>query len=314
MATKGNTTLTQSSMGTLQACPTMYDLRINQGYVSIDRPVALKVGSAFHKGVEAFRVHGTWDTFEVGVVLNELESDQRCVVRVMLEVYARKYASETWEYEAVEKQMSYTDAFDGVDVRGVIDAIATDGGRRYLVETKTTARIDGAYLESLWYKRQTLMYAWMEGDIDGVVYDIIQKPTIRRLKATPEDKRKYNKDGDLNKKQRETDESDVAFMERLRAWYGEHPETLHRETIVHTEDQIAAFRNDLSDIASLLKHFEAKGSWPRNLTACFAYGRPCEFAQYCQSDRNPMILDSYYKKRDDVHPELEEEDDNTDTK
>jgi len=312
MATKGNTTLTQSSMGTLQACPTMYDLRINQGYVPLDRPITLKVGSAFHKGVEAFRVHGTWDTFEVGVVLNELEPDQRCVVRVMLEVYARKHAGETWCYEAVEKQMSCANAFEGVDVRGVIDAIVTTmNGERFIVETKTTARIDGTYLESLWYKRQTLMYSWMDGDVDGVVYDIIQKPTIRRLKATPEDKRKYNKDGDLNRKQREHDESDGEFMERLRSWYRDHPEALHREKIVHTEDQIAAFRNDLSDIASLLKHFEAKGSWPRNLNACFAYGRPCEFAQYCQSDRNPMILDSYYKKRDDVHPELEEEDGNT---
>jgi len=303
-------------MGTLQACPAMYDLRMNKGYVSIERPITLKVGSAFHKGVETFRIHGTWDTFEMGVVLNELEPDQRCVVRVMLEVYTQKYSGETWSYEAIEKQMSWNNAFDGVDVRGVVDAIVrTMNGDRLIVETKTTARIDGAYLESLWYKRQTLMYCLMEGgDIKGVVYDIIQKPTIRRLKATPEEKRKYNKDGELNGKQREHDESDGGFMERLRAWYRSHPEALHRESIVHTKEQVEAFRQDLDDVVSLLKHFQSRGSWPRNLNACFAYGRPCEYAQYCQSDGNPMILESYYKKRDDVHPELENENDNTDTK
>ena len=316
MASERNTILTQSSMGCIQECACKYNLRYNEGYESIDRPEALTVGTAFHAGVEAFRKHGTIDTFAVNAMLNGLESDHRCLVTAMLKAYTDRYADDDWTYDAVEKQLHVVNPLDcdGVDIRGVADAIVLIGGRRYLVETKTTARIDGTYLESLWYKRQTLMYSWLLDDIAGVIYDLIQKPSIRRLKATPEEKRKYTKDGMLNARQRAVDESDEEYSARLDDWYELRPEALHRETVIHSEAQIQMFEADISGVAALVKHFEREGHWPRSLSACFAYGRPCEFALFCQSNNSQMILDTHFQKRERPHPELEEEDDSTNTK
>jgi hypothetical protein len=279
----------------------------------------------FHLGVECFRerqsIGRVEDFRELEQALDEMGSDAACVTRAMLIAYFEKYQDDSWEFVSVEKkwETDWGGVVSGFSMQGVVDALVADGHDGVLlVETKTTARLDGSYLEGLWSRRQTLVYDMAMRshgyNVSGIVYDIAQKPSIRRLKATPEAKRKYKKNGELIARHRAVDESDEEYMVRLNAWYEDHPEAFHREPVLHTQSQLDDIRRDVIGVMGLINHYAEQDFWPRSLTSCYAYNRACEFVPYCQSGRNPLVRESHYRV-DEIHPELKEKnDDNTDTK
>ena len=309
-----NLMITSSSMGTLQACAENYRLRYVAGLEAIDKPRALFVGSIFHDAVEVFRNGGTLHDMR-SVVAESMPSDNdACLLTAMIEAYHAKYRREaTTHFVAVEKEFYY-DLTSDVVLAGKVDAIAKNSaGGHLLYETKTVARIDGNYLERLWSARQTLIYNYIpnkEYDIRGVVYDLVGKPTIKRLPATPVEKRRYVVDrvtGEprLHAKQRDRDETDAEFLTRLREWYQSHPEALHRELIVYTPAQLEAIEHDVRNEVKRLKWHIQSGVWPRSLSSCHRFNRPCEFSPLCQSGGNPVVLETHYQRRDKIHSELE---------
>jgi len=309
-----NKILTQSSIGAVQACAFRYNLKYNEGLAPLDKAVHLYIGSVFHLGVECFRkrqsIGKVEDFRELGQALDDMGGDAACITRAMLIAYFERYQDDGWEFVSVEKKWETGPHPLGFNMQGVVDALVDDGNDGVLlVETKTTARLDGSYLEGLWSRRQTLVYDMamrsLGYDVTGIVYDIVQKPSIRRLKATPEAKRKYKKDGELIARHRAVDESDEEYMVRLSAWYADHPEAFHREPVLHTQSQLDDMARDVLGVMSLINHYAEQDFWPRSLTSCYAYNRACEFVPYCQSGRNPLVRESHYRV-DEIHPELKE--------
>ena len=313
--------LTSSSIGTLQACAKNYRLRYVENLEAINKPHYLSLGSAFHAGVEVFRKGGSRAearSHACSVARDRLDNDDLCVLVAMMEAYCKKYCDESGAFVKVEYEFSFdlSEGWADTTLCGVVDAIAKAGEGHLIYETKTTGRIDGAYLERLWSARQTLIYNWvlneMGWNIQGVVYDLVQKPTIRRLKATPIEKRKYTKSATtgakvLRKNQREYNETDAEFLDRLHRWYLEHPGALHRELVVYSQHQLSDIKADVRDTWHELNWHMKTGKWPRSLAACHRYNRPCEFAPLCGAANPQLIMDTHYQKREATHPELTEE-------
>jgi len=141
------------------------------------------------------------------------------------------------------------------------------------------------------------------------VYDLVGKPTIKRLKATPVQKRNYVVDkgtgeSRLSAKQRDRDETDAGFLGRLREWYANHPEALHRELIIYTPAQLDSIEQDIRNEVKRLQWHMHTGTWPRSLGSCHRYNRPCEFSPLCSSGGNPVVLETHYQRRDKTHSEL----------
>ena len=309
-----NRVLTQSSMGAVQACAFRYNLKYNEGLAPLDKAVHLHIGTVFHLGVELFRerqsVGKVEDFRELEQALSDMGGDAACITRAMLTAYFDKYQDDDWEFVSVEKKWEMGPGPSGFSMQGIVDALVDDGrGGVLLIETKTTARLDGSYLEGLWSRRQTLVYDMamrsLGYNVTGIVYDIVQKPSIRRLKATPVEKRKYKADGSLIARQRVEDETDEQFTARLDEWYEAHPEAFHREPVLHTQSQLNDICRDVEGVMSLINHYAEQDFWPRSLTSCYAYNRACEFVPYCQSGRNPLVRESHYRV-DEIHPELKE--------
>jgi|MDTA01.3.fsa_nt_gb hypothetical protein len=308
--------MTSSSIGTLQHCAKAYKLKHVDLIESAHKPQYLTIGSAFHAALELFR-SGAKTVAELRSALmpyaDRLDSNGLCVLTAMVEAYWKKYARNRETFDKVEMEWgSYESIYQENDayISGVVDALDA-GGRIW--ETKTVSRIDGSYLEALWSARQTLMYAayLMRAGVEvtGVVYDIVQKPTIGRLLATPVEKRRYVKDKEtgemrLHAKQREADEPDAVFLNRLRKWYDDHPEALHREEIFYTQAQLDLVRHDVRAEAKRLMWHTGTGEWPRSLNACYRGNGKCEFAALCGSGESSLILDAHYKKKEKQHPEL----------
>ena len=316
--------ITSSSTGALQACPKYYHLKHIELLQAKDKADALLMGTAFHSCIEAWRLAQAKDSVipleNAQAALNELvlDRDHRCKLDAMLAAYNEHHYMEQWRYNAIEFdfRVSLSPAeiahpAKNYNLAGVIDALVQlDSDRIAIVETKTTAKIDQSYIDSLWSARQTQLY-WIALErlgmrVDCVIYDVIEKPKTRRKKATPPDLLKYKKDGTLYATCRMEDEHDEAFIDRIREWYREHPDAIQRFEIRYTRDELKAMESDLLDVAVELDFRETLNVWPRALSSCYRLGRRCEFTPYCGSGGNPIILESHFEKRESAHSELKQ--------
>jgi hypothetical protein len=205
-------------------------------------------------------------------------------------------------------------------VAGKIDALATTpDGRVALVEHKTSSRDASAgsdYRRALTLDPQVSIYfdgALSVGhDPDLCVYDVLKKPTLKPLLATPEESRKYTKDGRLYASQRADDETVDAYRQRvvdaICAEPGEHfiraeivrpgdERTHHHWNAWHTvrgiEDQRAAVRACGGDYRAVPQHSEA----------CHRFGAPCQFLPVCEG--TARLDDPHaYRRLPLIQPEL----------
>jgi len=120
------------------------------------------------------------------------------------------------------------------------------------------------------------------GDVEGCIYDVIKKPTLKPLEATPKDKRRYRKsDGALYSGQRENDETPGEFRQRLVEELARRPDAYYRRAhVIRLDSELDAARWDVWNAARRIAR-----SWgtyaPRNPDACFTYRAPCEYFAVC---------------------------------
>lgn len=178
---------------------------------------------------------------------------------------------------------------DGLRIQGHIDAVVLYAGRYMVLERKTTSQaLDADYFAALEMDDQVHGYyigAQTLGlNVQGVLWEVVHKPQIRPLKATPEDKRKYTKKpktledgtvrpaGSLYENQREFDETPEEFYERCLANFDPVTDYALREIAV-TSDRLASFT---SDTAAQLQVIRDGAAW-RNPQAC----HDCHFTGIC---------------------------------
>ena len=138
---------------------------------------------------------------------------------------------------------------------GKIDAIAKDKatGKHIIVEHKTTSQDIGPgsdYWKKLPIDGQVSGYyvgaSTLGYEVDVCLYDVIRKPTIRPYKATPEENRKYKKDGTLYAGQHEHDEDPHEWEARLMADIAERPDYyFQRVEVVRSESDLSDYLFDM---------------------------------------------------------------------
>lgn len=143
----------------------------------------------------------------------------------------------------------------------------------------------------------------------GVLYDVARKPALRPYQATPEESRKYKKDGTLYANQREHDETPEEYYGRVLADIAEKPDVyFQRGTVVRLADEVAAAAEDAWTLAKWIREvqLEADGrgeaAWPRNVDACYTYGRACDYWDVCSGTAS--IGDDTRYETTDAHTEL----------
>jgi hypothetical protein len=114
-----------------------------------------------------------------------------------------------------------------------------------------------------------------------IIYDVIGKPGIRPSKTTPEDKRKYTKDGKLYANQRDVDETPEEYGARLRDDIAANPgRYFQRKTVVRNEQDILEYLEDCWSVGKLIMESRNENFWPRRPAQCFNYGQ-CQFYPVC---------------------------------
>lgn len=195
--------------------------------------------------------------------------------------YKDDFVDKNWE--AVEQVGSTM--FFGSLLRRKIDGKFRINGKKWLLETKTMARIElGSLLLKLTFDFQNLFYVICEeendpGDtVDGVLYNIIRNPSTKPKAEEP-----------LNE-----------FFQRLRKEVQKKPKYYFlRYEIPYTYEDKQVFRSELREILEEVAHVLG-GIMPvyKNPLAC--QGRfTCDYLPICSSGKI-----SGYKKRKFLFPEL----------
>lgn len=297
------TRLTTSQVKSFKTCRKRYELEYVEMLKPIETPKALEIGTLYHAGLEAILSGIPASDIESFMLdMQHKNADAKGIDFEPLNAYiaiemARAWDRESgwrdWKIISVEKAFEVSTGY-AKRLVGKIDGlvIRPDTGKTYLIEHKTTSQwgVDGSdYLHNLLWDEQSTNYLYaykrmlhdgvIEGEpVDGIFYDIIEKPSIKPFSATPPEKRKYTRDGRLYAGQHESDETPEEFRIRVREWYAAAPR-IHTAFIYRTPADIAAqiadFNLTLKDIVAA----EREGTFYRNPEACKIL--PCPYRSKC---------------------------------
>ena len=327
--------LTASRLRCFRTCPRLHHLRYVEGWKPRAESEALRVGSLFHRGLEAW-----WTTVAAGdldgapllvalAAVNGLAIDAFEQVRVneLLRGYDLAWRADAAAFEVLGVEVAYTAPLLNPatnlarsrtwQLAGKIDAIVRRraDGRVLVVEHKTTAEEIASDADHYWstlaLDHQISGYVVgaeaMGHRVDEILYDVARKSGLRPLRATPVESRKYTKDGRLYANQREADETVEDYRARVRAEIeGDLARFFQRRSIPRTESQIRDFLYDAWQQGRAMREMELEGFAPRNPEACHRFGT-CAFWQVCSTGSHPADHMNDYDQITNVNPELTEE-------
>jgi len=143
-------------------------------------------------------------------------------------------------------------------------------------------------------------------DVESVVYDVVKKPTIKPYKATPEESRKYTKEGKLYANMRENPETPAEWRDRLTADIEARPDYYFaRREIPRLPSDLDTFRRELWQQAASIRESRNSGRWFRNTGACISPYR-CDYLDVCHNEIDVNEPPSGFVRVVDIHPELKE--------
>jgi hypothetical protein len=201
--------LTNSRLKTFRSCPQEDAYKYVQGYRLAVEPDALRFGTLFHNGLEAWwRSTGDRYADAMAALQGEADAYDRAKAEAMLVAYHERWAQEPLEVLGVEAEFNTELRGPGDQVArawrlgGKIDAIVRDAeGRVLIVEHKTSSEDlspGSDYWQRLVLDSQVSIYfdgaASLGHHVDGCLYDVIGKPALKPYKATPAEARTYTKE------------------------------------------------------------------------------------------------------------------------
>lgn len=319
--------LTTSAQRAFNTCRRLYRHRYVDGIRTVgDDAEELRFGSAAHGALDPWWRHVGADRLtaaEEALAAMELEAFDRVRLEELIRGYHFRWVDETdAEYEVLAVEEPYcvplrnpetgapSRTFEAAGAKDAVARKRADGGE-WVVEHKTSSSDIGAgstYWQQLRLDVQVSNYfnAAKEAgkDVRGCLYDVIKKPGIRPLKATPVESRKYTKQGQLYANQRDTDETPEEFRARLREDIASDPDRyFQRGEVVRLERESEEAAADLWLTATAIKDAQRLGQWPRNTARCFDWGRPCAYWAACSGEAS--INDPLrFKRVEQVHSEL----------
>lgn len=178
---------------------------------------------------------------------------------------------------------------------------------RLVVEHKTTSSDitpGSTYWRKITLDTQVSQYLGATEGVEGMLYDVIRKPSLRPFKATPLEAQKRTKAGTLYATQRETDETPEEYAVRLRADISEGPNKYYaRGIIVRLPSERIEAARDTWLVAGSIRESMRLDAWPRNPGSCDAYGRTCDYWAVCAGETT-IQDDTRFRTAETPHEEL----------
>lgn len=331
--------VTKSRIAAFSSCQRLHDLTYNKGYRSILPRDEAEWGSAVHAALDAW-----WGTYQAaalpetadapplsGLALasalealrsyaaqhrDAIDDSALAKAEIMVIAYDARWAPTMNEWDVLGVELEFVAMVPGrrkLRVAGKLDKLVRRRatGEVFFVEHKTSGAdlsAGSTYWAKLKMDPQVSIYFGgcrsLGYEPVGCMYDVVVRPGQKLLRATPEEQRKYTKDGRLYAKQRENDETVEEFRERVGALIAEGPDAYFaRAEIVRLESELEESAKDVEEIAVQIRTSSTATHTPRNPGACFMYGRACEFVDACSGVAS-LDDDTKFRRTENVHEEL----------
>lgn len=318
-------TLTNSSLKTFRECPRKYNFAYEMELEPAVSPEYFRFGSLWHIGLEAWAKNKNLDEAldAMNAEHQHLMEDEYSMFKAfaLMEAYHERYKDEPYtcipsdiEREFVAPVLNPDTARDSklFTYRGKFDRLYRDRSERILlVESKTTS--ENIAPESDYWRRLQMdsqisgYYLGAEASglkIESCLYDVVRKPALQPLKATPVENRKYTKDGKLYAAQRDKDETPREYYERVKADIASRPDYYFaRKEIPRSANDLNDHLFDVWNTAQTIHSSRKNGKWPRNTSSCITLTSTCPFWAAC-SGQASIEDPSLYKKKGSAHKEL----------
>lgn len=309
--------LTHSRMSCFRDCPRKHFIRYELGLTPDIDSDARRFGSAIHEALEG------WDKGDAEMVAGAfaaIEDDhERAAARTLFDAHCAHYEYDgvTPVYSELPFDIPLTNPQTGMPSRnwrlnGKIDGIVQlADGRLALLERKTTTRdfTPGSdYWTKLRLDAQISIYIIAARElgiqIDTVLYDVMRRPSLRPYRATPEEKRKYKKDGTLYASCRAEDETPEEYANRIGDDIHSRPEHYFtRQEIARLEQDLDECHADLWQQQMAIRNAQLAGHWWRNPNACFGMFK-CDYLPICQNNDLEYSTPAGFIRSEEIHPEL----------
>lgn len=305
--------ITQSEMQTWDNCSELWYLRYNLMLASRGRfSWALTYGSWMHAALEEFYLTKGKRWHIDPVVKNKEFLSAKVLAdfdywaqlaEVQMSCYASRYKADFtfWKIKKVEHIVDIE--WEGIRLKGMIDLLVKSlvHGGYYVVDHKTTGRLDKQTVLGWDFRLQFMFYCWLarklwgeDFPIKGYYINAIKKPQLR--KGINESIPTF-----LQRVQTDMMASDEKYYYRDRL-------ILTKGSMKHFEDTILRpklFRVRLLMDPKVKPEIKQAIIRNKNTDHCLHYGQPCEFINAC---KNGLKLEQHsFRKREVKHQELEEE-------
>jgi hypothetical protein len=317
-----NPLITVSSSRVYRRCAREYLYRYEQTLRPVfDSAAPLRYGKLIHSALEAWLPAHDLVPAAEAIRMSECDDFDRAKAEAMILGYHTRWADDYLDVVAVEQEFAceLRNPLSGAASRtwtlaGKIDAIVkTQDGRTWVMEHKTSSEDVSAgslYWQKLRLDSQISTYfvgaRSLGYDVTGCLYDVLRKPQIRPLLATPPEARKYTKTGALYAAQREQDETPDEYRGRMIDTIAADPEKHYqRGEVVRLETEERDAAHDLWVTARLIRDSQLTQRWPRNPDACTRYGRLCDYWPICVGEASADDASRF--RVGDVHEELSQQ-------
>jgi hypothetical protein len=316
--------LTVSEVRCYQACARKHHYQYDMLYRPVDTAESLRFGTLIHKALEVWWSTETGPLSAAILAIGNTESDpvDRVIAEELIRLYDSRWGAEPYEVLSVEQQFD-TELINpetGSASRtfregGKLDVLVRDmrDNRKLIVEHKTSSediQQGSEYWRRLQIDNQVSTYfvgaRSLGHDVSACLYDVIGKPKIRPLEATPVESRKYTKDGRLYAAQRDENEPIETFRLRLREKLESEPSRwLQRGEVVRLDEDESDTAFDMWAVARQIRDGQLANRYPRNPSACSQYGRTCCYFGVCTGT---VSLDDpiRFRRAASAHEELEQ--------
>lgn len=301
--------LTQSQLSAFRNCRQLAYWRYEEELVPIREDENLHFGRLMHELLaEHYRGGAPLMLLDRLFQAEMVTSLDRAKARGMMIGYREKYQVEDWIVLAVEKEFhrhpilnpatGFPSTVFGLSGKGDL-VVEKAGQHNYLVEHKTTSRIDGGYIEKLWCDYQILVYAkelaWEMGiTIHGVIYNILEKPQLKQYEVN-----KSHPNGES------IEDFCVRCTEAMR-----EPGKFHREEIIFSETDYAQLLDEQWELQKAYRDCQLRNRWYKNRDYCWHWNKPCAYWKLCISGGSEIVRASDYrhqKKHSELEPSVVEE-------
>ena len=307
------TIYTFSSLRTFQTCPMLYFYKYILGYRPVIIEVYLSFGKAFHQFLEdptkEVELENAFENAKLQALIQGYKNRYQDIIDIP---YISHRSEIIFEIDIKQnKTAKIAGKFD--------DLIFVDLSNDVLVEHKTSVediQLGSVYWQKLQIDMQVGLY-WlamltMHYRPKYILYNVIGKPLLQPLLATPPENRKYKKDGSLYKNQREYNETPEDYYNRICTDIIRNPDKyFQRATVQLLKENLLAIKSDILSTIEHIEYCSKTNTWPRHTGNCIKFKKPCRFFPVCTEETNLNNIERYYQS-DVLHPELQEENNNND--